>query len=495
MSGFGFCKILPRDDAVVTECLQASENLLSLASSKINSTLQSTQSRNRIKSPHYLLLIISPEDNFVSVFNSTGRMKLSISALVSILASGANAQVANPCLICRDGATAGDDFAPYAANGLNATCADLIKEIKVFEDGSEECGWFEDIKSACCPTTPPKNPCMVCPDGITATDDFAPYADWGDKTTCNELVELALLSEAGSELCSDQELDLIFCCPTAAENPCIVCPDGATAGDDFAPFAEYDEDPTTCKKGIEIFNLIEKESEECRLGQIFLGPCCPTTPENPCIMCSDGATAGDDFALYAEFGYLKPCKVYIDEYKFVDAESTICASRSFEEALCCPTTPTNPCNICPDGATAADDFIPFAESGQLTTCKSNIDFFKLIEADSYVCSKFGPYYKVGCCPNVSVTTSTTVEVISTAATTTANTATTTSITTSATTSAASISPDATTTSATGNADQSTTVATSSPSTEPITSGGVTVSGFGGLAYMLGVSTLYSFAVV
>ncbi len=157
---------------------------------------------------------------------------------------------------------------------------------------------------------------------------------------------------------------------------------------------------------------------------------------------------------------------------------------------------TNPCNICPDGATAADDFIQFAESGQLTTCKSNIDFFKLIEAESYVCSKFGPYDKVGCCPNdVSVTTSTTVEEISTAATTSANTATTTSITTSATTSAASISPDATTTSATGNADQSTTVATSSPSTEPITSGGVTVSGFGGLAYMLGVSTLYSFAVV
>ena len=446
-----------------------------------------------------LLLIISPEDNFVSVFNSTGRMKLSISALVSILASGANAQVETPCLICRDGATAGDDFAPYAADGLNATCADLIKEMKVFEDGSEECGWlgFKDIKSACCPTTPPENPCMVCPDGITATDNFAPYADWGDNTTCNELVELALLSEAGSELCSIYELDLIFCCPTAAENPCIVCPYGATAGDDFVPFAEYDEDTTTCKKGIEIYNLIEKESEECEWGQFVLGPCCPTTPpENPCIMCSDGATAGDDFAPYAEFGYLKPCKVYIEEIKFVDAESTACASKSFEEALCCPTAPTNPCNVCPDGATAADDFIPFAESGQLTTCKSNIDVFKLIEAESYVCSKFGPYYKVGCCPNVSVTTSTTVEEIITAATTTANTATTTSITTGATTPAASTSPDDATTSATVTSELTTTTATAASSTEPITSGDVAVSGFGGLAYyMLGISTLYSFAVV
>jgi hypothetical protein len=42
----------------------------------------------------------------------------------------------------------------------------------------------------------------------------------------------------------------------------------------------------------------------------------------------------------------------------------------------------------------------------------------------------------------------------------------------------------------------TTTATAASSTEPITSGGVAVSGFGGLAYyMLGVSTLYSFAVV
>ncbi len=89
------------------------------------------------------------------------------SALVSILASGANAQVANTCLICRDGTTAGDDFAPYAADGLNATCADLIKEIKVFEEGSELCGSFDGVRSVCCPTTPPEKPCMVCPDGAS----------------------------------------------------------------------------------------------------------------------------------------------------------------------------------------------------------------------------------------------------------------------------------------------------------------------------------------
>jgi hypothetical protein len=100
--------------------------------------------------------------------------------------------------------------------------------------------------------------------GITASDHFNPLADWGDNTTCKELVEFALLIEAESALCtSTQELDESFCCPTAAEIPCILCPDGATAGagDDFAPFAEYDENPMTCKEFIDLYDLFENESE------------------------------------------------------------------------------------------------------------------------------------------------------------------------------------------------------------------------------------------
>ena len=429
--------------------------------------------------------------------NSTGRMKLTFSALVSILASGANAQVANPCLVCRDGTTAGDDFAPYAADGLNATCADLIKEIKVFEEGSELCGSFDGVRSVCCPTTPPEKPCMVCPDGITYGDDFAPLANWGDNTTCKELVEFAFLIEAESALCtSTQDLDESFCCPTAAENPCIVCPDGATAGDDFAPFAEYEENPMTCKEFIDLYNLVETESEQCEYGQFAVaGSCCPTTPENPCIVCPDGAIAGDDFAPYAEFGYLLPCKEIIEDYKFLEAESAFCAWRSLDEALCCPTAPTIPCNICPDGITAADDFIPFAESGEVMTCKQNTDTYKLIEAEAEYCSGLAPIYKVLCCPNVTVTTSTTVHEISTAATPAASNAAASIFTTGATTSAATISPDDATTSATVTSELTTTTATAASSTEPIPSGGVTVSGFGGFAYILGVSALYYIAVV
>jgi hypothetical protein len=189
----------------------------------------------------------------------------------------------------------------------------------------------------------------------------------------------------------------------------------------------------------------------------------PTTRENPCILCADGATAGNDFAPYAEIGYLKPCEVFIEYYRFLDAENSICSWKRWEEALCCPTEHTNPCNICPDGATAADDYIPFAEAGEPFSCKKNIDTFKLIEAESEYCSEFGPIYNVGCCPNVMVAASTTVEEISTAATPTASTAATTIFTTGATTtSAAFTSPDAATTSVTGNV-------------ELITSGGVIVS--------------------
>jgi hypothetical protein len=188
---------------------------------------------------------------------------------------------------------------------------------------------------------------------------------------------------------------------------------------------------------------------------------------------------------YAEIGYLMPCKELIEEYKFLDTENSECAWKDWEEALCCPTTPENPCNICPDGLTAADDFFPF---GDLQTCKQNIDNFKLIEAESELCAELGPGYKVGCCPNVTLITSTTVEETITAATTIATTS-----TTDATTSTASTSLDATSTSATSDSELTTTTSTLVTSTEPIPSGGMTVSGFRGFSFLIGVSSKYSFA--
>jgi hypothetical protein len=187
---------------------------------------------------------------------------------------------------------------------------------------------------------------------------------------------------------------------------------------------------------------------------------------------------------YAEGGYLVTCKELIEEYKFLDAENPECAWKDWEEALCCPTTPENPCNICPDGLTAADDFFPFGDS---QTCKQNIDTAKLIEAESKECTEVGPFYEVGCCPNVTLITSTVEETI------TAATTTTTTSTTDATIYTASTSLDATSTSATSDSELTTTTATLVTSTEPIPSGGVTVSGFSGFSFIIGVSSMYSFA--
>jgi len=371
---------------------------------------------------------------------------------------------------------------------LNASCADLIEEIKVIESVSEAClgGWFEDVRSMCCPGTPLEDPCIVCSGGITAGDDFAPYANYlGDPTTCKQFVNDSAAIGAGSESCAETQ-DMIepFCCPTTPENPCIVCPDGATADDGFVPFANEGEN-ITCKEYIDFFKLIEKGSATCDWSQQVEGYCCPSTLENPCNACPNGITAGDDFMPYAEIGYLIPCKVIIEDYKFFDAENPECAWKNWDEALCCPTTPENPCNICPDGLTAADDFFPFGDS---QTCKQNFDNFKLIEAESEACTEWGPFDKVGCCPNVTVTTSTPVEETITAATTTATT-----LTTDATTSTASTSLDATSTSATSDSELTTTAATLVTSTEPMPSGGVTVSGFRGFLFIIGVSAMYSFA--
>ena len=86
------------------------------------------------------------------------------------------------------------------------------------------------------------NPCIICPDG-TAIDDFVPHADDGDSKTCADLINEAKLYETSSNECGNSEFDELYCCYTKPENPCIVCPDGATAGDDYVP---YEGSTATC---------------------------------------------------------------------------------------------------------------------------------------------------------------------------------------------------------------------------------------------------------
>ena len=137
------------------------------------------------------------------------------------------AQVENPCLICPDGATSGDDYEPYMGNPI--TCKEIIDNAKLFETGSLWCAEYEYAGLICCPTIP-DDPCTLCPNGITVADDYKPY---NNGYMCSDTPDFYPYFNAESDWCtvgwgaSDIES---HCCPsTEANNPCIICPDGAMA--------------------------------------------------------------------------------------------------------------------------------------------------------------------------------------------------------------------------------------------------------------------------
>ena len=70
--------------------------------------------------------------------------------------------VENPCLICPDGATAGDDFTPY--------CKTLVQSAKIFENGDVRCNYLKGLEMTCCPgaITPPSTTLGI-PDTTTTT--------------------------------------------------------------------------------------------------------------------------------------------------------------------------------------------------------------------------------------------------------------------------------------------------------------------------------------
>ena len=133
------------------------------------------------------------------------------------------AQVENPCLICPDGATSGDDYEPYMGNPI--TCKEIIDNAKLFETGSLWCAEYEYAGLICCPTIP-DDPCTLCPNGITVADDYKPY---NNGYMCSDTPDFYPYFNAESDWCtvgwgaSDIES---HCCPsTEANNPCIICPE------------------------------------------------------------------------------------------------------------------------------------------------------------------------------------------------------------------------------------------------------------------------------
>ena len=132
--------------------------------------------------------------------------------------------------------------------------------------------WGEFDEGLCCPNAAAENPCIICPDGASAGDDFVPYADQGYLMTCQEIIESYTTFEAGSEMCVGAN-DVAKCCPapTAPENPCNICPGGATAGDYFTPYSAIN----TCGEMMAEAKLFETNSKDCKWYEGYEVSCCP----------------------------------------------------------------------------------------------------------------------------------------------------------------------------------------------------------------------------
>ncbi len=270
-----------------------------------------------------------------------------------------NPVVDNPCIICPDGTTVdgGDDFQPYATEDCDGwwdcitdfgaslfgfgdfrTCSKLIEAAEQYETGTEWCGLHEMHEAYCCPTVP-LNPCALCPNGITSGDDFVPEYE-GNNSTCKELIDYAKRHETDSDYCGYIGKNVeSYCC----FNPCTICPNGATVdgGDDFKPYAITDEDNVTCGELIVVAKSYETESYVCGLHEVHEINCCPTAPVNPCIMCPSGVGMRANFVPHPFTGSTMDCTGMKDFATKFESESQFCKwTKAEDESLCCPPPPS-----------------------------------------------------------------------------------------------------------------------------------------------------------
>jgi hypothetical protein len=214
----------------------------------------------------------------------------------------------NTCIICSDGPTTGlDDYSPNAASGDSRTCADLIAEASQYESGTEDCGYAELHEPTCC-YYEPVNPCIICQDGVTASlgDEYVPEYE-GNAATCAELVAGAMRFESGSDACALYDIDVGYCCPPEPEGTPYPTP--SPVDDTITP-------TTTTSSTL--------------------------MADDPCIICPGGATAGYEDVQPGGAGETKTCKEMLDGMAnlTVTAGSDLCESMSEIEALCCPVVPS-----------------------------------------------------------------------------------------------------------------------------------------------------------
>ena len=127
--------------------------------------------------------------------------------------------------------------------------------------------------------------------------------------------------------------------------------------------------------------------------------CCPTTPDDPCTLCPNGITVADD---YEPYNNGNTCSYWLDFYANFDAKSDTCTvgwGAQFE-SHCCPTVANNPCIICPDGATAGEEIVPSVYDKR--TCKDLIEADLTFDADLEMCLVHAKKDDYTCCPSSTI---------------------------------------------------------------------------------------------
>ncbi len=143
-----------------------------------------------------------------------------IFSTISTTTTSTTANSGNPCIICPNGVTAdeGESWIPWS-NG-NRTCAQLVQDALTTESGTNDCGMKEiNEMIACCPPTSVANPCTICPDGITAAGGDAHVPTIWPVGTCKALNDDAKRIESGSDGCSIYERIVPECCPPLTISP------------------------------------------------------------------------------------------------------------------------------------------------------------------------------------------------------------------------------------------------------------------------------------
>lgn len=187
----------------------------------------------------------------------------------------------------------------------------------------------------CCPPQA-ENPCSFCA-GVVTADGSTPVGDEADGITCFSLSSDALTVEEESEMCTEMKEAELTCCPAEAAVSVVPTPvpmDGCQVCVDGLTVLEN----TVIGQGRTCGGMIadaldqDPDSGVCRAMQQLQDTCCPYA-ENPCVVCPDGITVADETEIETEeftCGGLRSSALAID------ATSETCAAIQLAETTCCP---------------------------------------------------------------------------------------------------------------------------------------------------------------